>query len=83
MLFDEPTSALDPESVGSVLRIMEDLAATGITMVCVTHEMGFARRVARRCVFMEKGEIVEQAPADQFFRDPTSSRLKAFLRQVL
>jgi ABC-type polar amino acid transport system ATPase subunit len=83
MLFDEPTSALDPESVGSVLRIMEDLAATGITMVCVTHEMGFARRVAHRCVFMEKGEIVEQAPAEQFFRDPTSSRLKGFLRQVL
>lgn len=78
MLFDEPTSAIDPESVGSVLRIMEDLAATGITMVCVTHEMGFARRVAHRCVFMEK--IVEQAPANQFFRDPTSSRLKAFLR---
>lgn len=83
MLFDEPTSALDPESVGAVLRIMENLAATGITMVCVTHEMGFARRVADRCVFMEKGEIVEHAPADRFFTSPRSERLKGFLDQVL
>jgi ABC-type polar amino acid transport system ATPase subunit len=83
MLFDEPTSALDPESVGSVLYIMEDLAVTGITMVCVTHEMGFARRVAHRCVFMEKGEIVEQASASQFFEAPNSLRLASFLRQVL
>lgn len=83
MLFDEPTSALDPESVGSVLRIMEDLAATGITMVCVTHEMGFARRVADRCVFMERGEIIEQAESKCFFRTPRSERLKHFLDQVL
>ncbi|GAB3080785.1 amino acid ABC transporter ATP-binding protein [Bordetella muralis] len=83
MLFDEPTSALDPESVGSVLRIMEDLAATGITMVCVTHEMGFARRVADRCVFMERGEIVEEADSDCFFNTPKSERLKYFLEQVL
>jgi ABC-type polar amino acid transport system ATPase subunit len=83
MLFDEPTSALDPESVGSVLRIMEKLAATGITMVCVTHEIGFARRVAHRCVFMERGEIVEDAPTAQFFGKPSSPRLKAFLDQVL
>ena len=83
MLFDEPTSALDPESVGSVLRIMEDLAATGITMVCVTHEMGFARRVADRCVFMEKGEIVEEGTSDRFFSAPSTARLKAFLQQVL
>lgn len=83
MLFDEPTSALDPESVGSVLRIMEDLAATGITMVCVTHEMGFAKRVAHRCVFMEKGEIVEEAPTRQFYSSPNSPRLKDFLNQIL
>ncbi len=83
MLFDEPTSALDPESVGSVLRIMEKLAATGITMICVTHEIGFARRVAHRCVFMERGEIVENAPTAQFFGNPDSLRLKAFLDQVL
>jgi general L-amino acid transport system ATP-binding protein len=79
MLFDEPTSALDPESVGSVLRIMEDLAQTGITMICVTHEMGFARRVADRCVFMERGEIVETAPAATFFDAPASGRLRSFL----
>jgi general L-amino acid transport system ATP-binding protein len=83
MLFDEPTSALDPESVGSVLRIMENLAETGITMVCVTHEMGFARRVADRCVFMERGEIIEEAAAERFFISPASERLKTFLDQVL
>lgn len=83
MLFDEPTSALDPESVGSVLRIMENLAQTGITMICVTHEIGFARRVADRCVFMERGEIIETAPAEQFFASPRSERLKNFLEQVL
>jgi ABC-type polar amino acid transport system ATPase subunit len=83
MLFDEPTSALDPESVGSVLRIMEDLAATGITMVCVTHEMGFARRVADRCVFMEKGEIIEEGPSDRFFANPSTARLNSFLQQTL
>ncbi|ALM87226.1 amino acid ABC transporter ATP-binding protein [Bordetella sp. N] len=79
MLFDEPTSALDPESVGSVLRIMEDLAQTGITMICVTHEMGFARRVADRCVFMERGEIVETGPAKTFFDAPACERLRNFL----
>ena len=83
MLFDEPTSALDPESVGSVLRIMEDLAHTGITMICVTHEIGFARRVADRCVFMERGEIIETAPTEQFFASPRNERLKNFLEQVL
>ena len=83
MLFDEPTSALDPESVGSVLRIMEDLAQTGITMICVTHEMGFARRVADRCVFMEGGQIIEEAPAETFFTAPASDRLKNFIDQVL
>lgn len=83
MLFDEPTSALDPESVGSVLRIMENLAQTGITMICVTHEIGFARRVADRCVFMERGEIIETAPTEQFFGSPRNERLKNFLEQVL
>ena len=83
MLFDEPTSALDPESVGSVLRIMENLAQTGITMICVTHEIGFARGVADRCVFMERGEIIETAPTEQFFGAPRSERLKNFLEQVL
>ncbi|MFU1980187.1 amino acid ABC transporter ATP-binding protein [Bordetella hinzii] len=83
MLFDEPTSALDPESVGSVLRIMEDLAQTGITMICVTHEMGFARKVADRCVFMERGEILETGHAEQFFDAPRSERLRNFLEQVL
>ncbi|MFK4825490.1 amino acid ABC transporter ATP-binding protein [Paenochrobactrum sp. BZR 588] len=83
LLFDEPTSALDPESVGSVLKIMEQLAETGITMVCVTHELGFARNVADHCVFMENGEIVEQAPTDRFFANPESARLKHFLSQIL
>ncbi|WP_343314815.1 amino acid ABC transporter ATP-binding protein [Brucella sp. BE17] len=83
LLFDEPTSALDPESVGSVLKIMEQLAETGITMVCVTHELGFARNVADRCVFMEHGEIVEQAPTEQFFAAPESARLKHFLAQII
>ncbi|ARP84542.1 glutamine ABC transporter ATP-binding protein [Bordetella genomosp. 8] len=83
MLFDEPTSALDPESVRSVLNIMESLADTGITMVCVTHELGFARRVADRCVFMERGEIIESAPAEQFFGAPASQRLQGFLDQAL
>ncbi len=83
MLFDEPTSALDPESVGSVLRIMENLAQTGITMICVTHEIGFARKVADRCVFMERGEIIEAAPTEQFFTAPKSERLRDFLQQAL
>ncbi|SON55674.1 Glutamine transport ATP-binding protein GlnQ [Hartmannibacter diazotrophicus] len=83
MLFDEPTSALDPEMIKEVLQVMEDLAADGMTMICVTHEMGFARRVATRCVFMDKGEVVEMGPAATFFETPESDRLKAFLAQIL
>ncbi|MGU3576109.1 amino acid ABC transporter ATP-binding protein [Brucellaceae bacterium C25G] len=83
LLFDEPTSALDPESVGSVLKIMEQLAETGITMVCVTHELGFARSVSDHCVFMANGEIVEQAPTAQFFANPESARLQHFLSQII
>ena len=75
MLFDEPTSALDPEMIKEVLQVMEELAQGGMTMICVTHEMGFARRVATRCVFMDKGEIVEIGPADTFFEAPKSERL--------
>ena len=83
MLFDEPTSALDPEMVKEVLDVMSDLAASGMTMLVVTHEMGFARRMADRVVFMDKGEIVEVAPPDQFFDAPQNDRTKAFLGQVL
>ena len=83
ILFDEPTSALDPEMVAEVLQVMEDLAAQGMTMLCVTHEMGFARHVADRCVFLDRGEIVEQAEAERFFAAPESERLKGFLRQML
>jgi general L-amino acid transport system ATP-binding protein len=83
MLFDEPTSALDPEMINEVLQVMEELATDGMTMICVTHEMGFARRVATRCVFMDKGEIVEIAPAAQFFDAPRSERLRQFLAQIL
>jgi ABC-type polar amino acid transport system ATPase subunit len=83
MLFDEPTSALDPEMIKEVLQVMEELARDGMTMICVTHEMGFARRVATRCVFMDKGEIVEIATADAFFDAPESDRLKGFLAQIL
>jgi general L-amino acid transport system ATP-binding protein len=83
MLFDEPTSSLDPEMINEVLQVMEDLANDGMTMICVTHEMGFARRVANRCVFMDKGEIVEIAPAQQFFEQPRSERLRSFIAQIL
>ena len=83
MLFDEPTSALDPEMVGEVLDVMVELAGTGMTMVVVTHEMGFARKVADRMVFMERGEIVEIAPPDVFFTAPKSDRCRAFLDQIL
>src|SRR5678815_2062408 len=79
MLFDEPTSALDPEMVKEVLDTMIGLAESGMTMLCVTHEMGFARTVANRVIFMDKGEIVEQAPPDQFFDNPQSDRTKLFL----
>ena len=83
MLFDEPTSALDPEMVGEVLEVMKDLAKSGMTMVIVTHEMGFAREVASRVMFMSEGLIVEQAPPDEFFSNPKHPRLKDFLSKVL
>ncbi|MBQ4773521.1 ATP-binding cassette domain-containing protein [Pectobacterium versatile] len=83
MLFDEPTSALDPEMVKEVLDTMLGLAQDGMTMLCVTHEMGFARTVADRVIFMDQGEIVEQAPPDIFFSSPRSERTQAFLSQIL
>jgi general L-amino acid transport system ATP-binding protein len=83
MLFDEPTSALDPEMISEVLDVMTELAQAGMTMICVTHEMGFARRVADLVVFMDAGEVVEAAPPDQFFGAPTSPRTQLFLKQVL
>jgi len=83
MLFDEPTSALDPEMIAGVLEVMVELAEGGMTMVCVTHEMGFARRVADRMVFMDHGEIVEVASPDRFFTDPQSDRTRLFLSQIL
>ncbi len=83
MLFDEPTSALDPEMIKEVLEVMVDLAREGMTMLVVTHEMGFAREVADRVVFMDKGEIVEQAPPKDFFANPKSDRTKLFLSQIL
>ena len=83
MLFDEPTSALDPEMVNEVLDVMTGLARQGMTMVCVTHEMGFARGVANRVLFMDGGEIVETAAAAQFFDHPQSDRAKAFLAKIL
>jgi ABC-type polar amino acid transport system ATPase subunit len=83
MLFDEPTSSLDPEMIKEVLEVMEELANDGMTMICVTHEMGFARRVATRCVFMDQGQIVEIATAEAFFETPRSDRLRGFLSQIL
>jgi ABC-type polar amino acid transport system ATPase subunit len=83
MLFDEPTSALDPEMIGEVLETMKSLAESGMTMVCVTHEMGFAREVANRIVFMDGGEIVEENAAGEFFDQPKSERLRTFLGQIL
>jgi polar amino acid transport system ATP-binding protein len=83
MLFDEPTSALDPEMVGEVLEVMKDLAADGMTMVCVTHEMGFAREVADRVVFMDGGRIIEQGTPEEIFQSPKSERLQSFLKKVL
>lgn len=83
MLFDEPTSALDPEMVKEVLDTMLGLAEDGMTMLCVTHEMGFARTVANRVIFMDQGEIVEQAPPDIFFSSPRSERTQSFLAQIL
>ena len=83
MLFDEPTSALDPEMVKEVLDTMIGLAQDGMTMLCVTHEMGFARTVANRVIFMDKGEIVEQAAPNDFFDNPQNDRTKLFLNQIL
>jgi ABC-type polar amino acid transport system ATPase subunit len=83
MLFDEPTSALDPEMINEVLEVMVELADTGMTMVGVTHEMGFARKVADTMVFMDAGEIVETAPPETFFTNPSSARCRAFLDQIL
>jgi general L-amino acid transport system ATP-binding protein len=83
MLFDEPTSALDPEMIKEVLDVMIELAEEGMTMVCVTHEMGFARTVADMMVFMDNGEIVEQAPPAEFFANPKSERTRLFLSQIL
>ena len=83
MLFDEPTSALDPEMIAEVLDVMAELAGTGMTMIVVTHEMGFARRVADRVVFMEGGEIVEVAPPETFFTAPQSARCRDFLQKIL
>ena len=83
MLFDEPTSALDPEMISEVLDVMVGLAQEGMTMVCVTHEMGFARQVADRVIFMADGEIVEEGPPEEFFNNPKSERTKAFLGQIL
>lgn len=83
MLFDEPTSSLDPEMIGEVLDVMVELADTGMTMVVVTHEMGFARRVADTMVFMEDGKIVEVSPPKTFFTNPQSARARVFLNQIL
>ncbi len=83
MLFDEPTSALDPEMVGEVLELMRELARDGMTMVVVTHEMGFAREVATRVAFMDDGKFLEQAPPDQFFSAPREARTRDFLSKVL
>jgi len=83
MLFDEPTSALDPEMVGEVLNVMKDLAAQGMTMLVVTHEMGFAREVADRILFICGGVIEEQGTPDEIFNHPKSERLKQFLKAVL
>jgi general L-amino acid transport system ATP-binding protein len=83
VLFDEPTASLDPEMVNEVLQTMESLASEGMTMMIVTHEMGFARRVADRVIFMDQGQIIETAPPDEFFVNPQSPRLQSFLGQVL
>ena len=83
LLFDEPTSALDPEMIAEVLDVMVSLASDGMTMICVTHEMGFARRVADRVIFMDAGEIVEMADPETFFGDPKNERTKKFLSQIL
>jgi len=83
MLFDEPTSALDPEMIAEVLDVIVDLAEDGMTMICVTHEMGFARRAADRMVFMDNGEIIETGSPSEFFDAPKTERCKTFLNQIL
>ena len=83
MLFDEPTSALDPEMIKEVLDVMVNLASEGMTMICVTHEMGFARTVADRMIFMDEGEIIEAAEPDTFFNNPRNERTQLFLSQIL
>jgi general L-amino acid transport system ATP-binding protein len=83
MLFDEPTSALDPEMIKEVLDTMIELAEEGMTMICVTHEMGFARQVANRVIFMDQGQIVEQNAPEPFFNDPQNPRTQLFLSQIL
>jgi polar amino acid transport system ATP-binding protein len=83
ILFDEPTSALDPETIGDVLSVMLDLAKENFTLVCVTHEMGFAKEVGDRIVFMDNGVIVEEATPDEFFNNPKSDRAKKFLKEIL
>jgi polar amino acid transport system ATP-binding protein len=83
MLFDEPTSALDPEMIGEVLAVMKDLASTGMTMCVVTHEMGFASEVADRIIFIDQGEVIEEAEPSEFFKSPKHARAKQFLKQVL
>ena len=83
MLFDEPTSALDPEMIKEVLDVMVGLAEEGMTMICVTHEMGFARQVADRVIFMDAGQIVEQNVPEEFFRNPQHERTRLFLSQIL
>jgi len=82
MLFDEPTSALDPEMIAEVLDTMEELAADGMTMLCVTHEMGFARKVADRVIFMDAGQIVEENDPVNFFDNPQNARTQQFLKQI-
>ncbi|WP_066267566.1 amino acid ABC transporter ATP-binding protein [Hydrogenophaga palleronii] len=83
MLFDEPTSALDPEMINEVLDVMSELASEGMTMICVTHEMGFARKVADTVIFMDKGQVIEVAPPSEFFTRPQSERTQLFLKQVM
>ncbi|MBT8763423.1 amino acid ABC transporter ATP-binding protein [Desulfohalobiaceae bacterium Ax17] len=83
ILFDEPTSALDPEMINEVLNVMKDLARAGMTMLCVTHEMGFAREVADRIIFMDGGEILERGTPEHFFTNPQHERTKAFLKEIL
>lgn len=83
MLFDEPTSALDPEMINEVLDVMVELAGSGMTMICVTHEMGFARKIANKMVFMDHGTIVESSPPEKFFSNPDSDRCQDFLQKIL